>query len=165
MVQPFSTVSFFSIWYWVLTIVLWTLVCQRTLGVPHDMVLRAARLPVAAERVDTIAHIFAERLTALQDRIGVAIAAVIGFGLAMLAVTGFGFDVESARAGFALVFPMTLVAGATLRLARTVRRSRPRGEALRAMLTRRRAWNQVIGILAMLAAALLAVGQHLTVLI
>ena len=32
--------SFFSVWYWVLTVVVWTLVCQRTLGVPHDMVLR-----------------------------------------------------------------------------------------------------------------------------
>ncbi|MER2508508.1 MAG: component of SufBCD complex, partial [Amaricoccus sp.] len=124
MIQPYilSGVSFYSVWYWILTVVLWALICQRPLGVPYDMILRADRLPEVADRVDFLAHIQAERLNGLRETVGGPAAALIGFGLAMLAVLGFGFGVEVAQAGFALTFPMAMVAVATLALAARARR-------------------------------------------
>ena len=38
-----ASASFDSVWYWALHVVVWTLVCYRTLGVPHDMLIRARR--------------------------------------------------------------------------------------------------------------------------
>lgn len=151
--------SFFSIWYWALTVLVWTLVCQRTLGVPHDMVLRASRLPDVAERVDQLARIGAERQTGIAEAIGAPLAAAAGFGLAALAVIGFWNGVEPAKAVFLLAFPLALVWAGGIRLARQVRRAGLRGEPLRARLTRRRALNQLIAIAAILAAAATAL-QH-----
>ena len=39
--ETFAAASFQSIWYWVLHVVVWTLACYRTLGVPLDMLHRA----------------------------------------------------------------------------------------------------------------------------
>lgn len=160
MLDPFSTISFVSIWYWALTIILWTLICQRTLGVPHDMLLRAGRLPEVASRVDTLAAIGAERWTGVTRSIGAALAGILGFLLALLAGIGFGFDVEFAQAIVVLVAPMVLPGLARARLARRIHVDRLRGEEMRALLSRRRIWDQSIGILAIFAAAMVAVIQH-----
>ena len=76
--QTFAAASFQSIWYWVLHVVVWTLACYRTLGVPHDMLLRARRLPEVAARVDTLAQLTSERVGGIHDALGVPIAAVAG---------------------------------------------------------------------------------------
>lgn len=159
MFSLFSYVSFFSIWYWALTVFVWTLVCWRTLGVPHDMLLRAQRMPEAAGRVDLIAGIHAERLGAIADRAGVPVAAGIGFALAALGALGFLTGIEVAKAAFLLLFPLALAEVGVLRLALQVRRKSMHGEALRRRLLRRRAMNQVIAVLAMLTAALAALGH------
>lgn len=160
MLHAFGTESFRSVWYWLLTIVVWTHVCGRTLGVPHDMVLRARRLPEVAGRVEFLAGIAAERLAALNDAVGLPVAAFAGFALACLAAIGFGVGVELAQAAFALALPLALVALATLRLALGLRRDGICGAELQRALSRRRLWNQVIATVAMLAAAVLAVAQH-----
>lgn len=157
MIGPFSSLSFFSIWYWILGILVWTLVSLRTLGVPHDMLLRAERLPQVAERVDWLAQIAAERLSGLVAAVGVPATAVASFALALLAGIGFGYRLEFAQALFALLLPLGIVAAANLRLAAWVHRTGARGPALRGRLVRRRLWNQVIAVLAMLVIALLAV--------
>jgi len=151
--------SFFSVWYWVLTVVVWTLVCQRTLGVPHDMLIRAGRLPEVAARVDALARIGAERAAGISDALGAALAAVAGFGLAALAALGFWSGVEAAKAAFLLLFPLAAVGAGTVRLARNVRRSGLAGEALRRRLARRRSMNQGIAILAIATAAVTALAH------
>jgi hypothetical protein len=155
-----SFASFYSVWYWVLTVVVWTLACHRTLGVPYDMVLRAHRLPEVAEDVDRLAVIHAERVAGIYRRSGVMLAAVGGFALAVLATLGFGSWIEAAQAAFVLLLPLSAVAFATGRLALALRGSTLRGEALRRRLARRRFWNQVIAILAIFAAAVLALVHH-----
>jgi hypothetical protein len=155
----FSFVSFFSIWYWALTVLVWTLVCYRTLGVPHDMLLRAGRLPEVAERVDLIAGIHAERVGAIADRAGVPVAAAIGFALAALGALGFVTRIEAAKAAFILLFPLALAGVGILRLALQIRRKGLHGEGLRRRMLRRRTMNQVIAVLAILTAALAALGH------
>jgi hypothetical protein len=151
--------SFYSIWYWVLSVVVWAIVCNRTLGVPHDMVLRAARAPDVAGRVDTLAQIAAERLAGVGDALGVPLAAAVGFGLAALAALGFWNGVEAAKAAFLLLFPLAGVGVGAIRLARRVRRGGLAGAALRRSLARRRTMNQVIAIVAMLTAAMTALSH------
>ncbi len=156
MAHPFDTMSFQSVWYWALSVLIWTLVSQRALGVPHDMLLRAARLPEVQARVDTLAHIAAERVSGVAAAAGIYLAAFAGFCLAALALLGFRYGVEPARALVPLAFPLALIAATTARLAERVRAEDLRGEPLRRALSRHRAWNQSLAVLAMFAAALLA---------
>lgn len=151
--------SFFSVWYWALTVVVWTLVCQRTLGVPHDMLVRARRLPEVAARVDLLARIGAERVAGLAETLGAPLAALAGFGLAVLGALGFWEGVEAAKAAFLLLFPLSIVAVGALELARRVRAGELAGEALRRSLARRRAMNQTIAVIAILTAAVSALGH------
>jgi hypothetical protein len=156
MFQIISTASFFSLWYWVLTVVVWTSVCHRTLGVPYDMLLRAERLPAEAARVEQLAAVHVARATALYHGLGLPLAALAGFVLAALATLGFGSRLELAQAVFVLLFPLALVGLANVRLAIVLERTGATGAELRRRLARRRFWNQVIAILAILAAALAA---------
>ena len=156
MFQVISTASFFSLWYWVLTVVVWTSVCHRTLGVPYDMLLRAERLPAEAARVEALAAVHVARAAALHHGLGLPLAALAGFVLAGLATLGFGSRLELAQAVFVLLFPLALVGLANVRLALVLERTGATGTELRRRLARRRFWNQVIAILAILAAALAA---------
>jgi len=153
--------SFFSIWYWVLMVTVWTLVCHSTLGVPHDMILRATRAPDVADRVETLARIAAERRAGLADAVGVPLAAVAGFALAMLAALGFWSRVEFAAAAFVILFPLALVTIGEVRLARQVRAGRLTGDALRRGIARQRALNQGVAVLAIFAAAIAALERPL----
>jgi uncharacterized membrane protein len=155
-----STESFYSVWYWALTVYVWTLVCHRTLGVPYDMILRAERLPEVAEEVDRLAWIGIARIAAAARGLGVLAAAGAGFALAVLATLGFGLGSEIAQAGFMLLAPLALVAAATARLALRLARAQATGSELRRCLARRRLWNQVIALAAILAAAVVALGHH-----
>lgn len=159
MAAVFRFDSFFSVWYWALTIVVWTAVSWRTLGVPHDLLLRAARLPEAARRVDLIAGFAAERIAGIGAALGAAGAAAGGFAIAALATLAYLFRIEAAEAAFVILFPLAIVGIGTLRLARQVRRERLAGEALRRLLARRRAMNQAIAVIAILAAAFSALGH------
>ncbi len=160
MLQVFGTASLDNLWYWVLCVLVWSLVSNRTLGVPHDMVLRARRSPETAERVDLLALIAAERIGGIFDTIGVPVALLTGFGLAMAGFIGFWQGVEVAKAAFLLLFPLAIVAYSTLRLALAVRRCRLGGAGLRRSLVLRRFWHTVIGIAAMMSTASVAVLEH-----
>jgi hypothetical protein len=155
-VQSFAAAGFQSVWYWVLHVVVWTLACYRTLGVPHDMLLRAPRSPEIATRVDTLAHLSADRIGGIHDSAGTPVAAATGFLLATLAALGFLSGLEVAQAAFLLLLPLTVIAYSKLRLALVLRRRRIVGPRLVAILARRRLWHQVIAVAAMLAAVVIA---------
>lgn len=160
MFQILNTTSFFSVWYWALTVLVWTLACNRTLGVPYDMILRAERLPSVAADVDRLAGIAVARAAGLARGTGTAAAAGGGFALAVLGTLGFGLGIELAQAAFMLVAPLAMVGAATLRLALALARSGVQGAELRRRLARRRAWNQAIAVLAIFAAAFVALAHH-----
>lgn len=154
-----AAAGFDSPWYWVLHVVVWTVACYRTLGVTHDMLLRARRLPEIAARVEVLAGMAAERAGGIHDAAGPLIAAVAGFGLAGLFVLGFGNGVEAAQAAFLLLMPLGVIAASRQALALRVRRGMGRAELVRA-LGWRRVLHQGIAVLAMLAAAVVAFILH-----
>jgi hypothetical protein len=158
--EIFAAASFQSIWYWVLHVVVWTLACYRTLDVPHDMLLRARRVPEVEARVDILARLASERVGGIHDLAGVPLAASAGFALAVLAALGFASRVELAQAAFLILLPLAVILYSKLRLALAIRRRGIAGPELVLALSRRRTWHQFVGILAMLAAAALAIGLH-----
>lgn len=160
MFEIFAAASFVSVWYWVLHVVVWTLACYRTLGVPHDMLLRARRLPEIAGQVDLLAGLAAARIGGIHDRLGVPVAAGAGFLLAVVFGLGFLSGVEVAQAAFLLMLPFAVISYSKLRLALAVRRRGIAGPALVLALARRRLVHQFVAIVAMLAAAALAVALH-----
>lgn len=156
----FATAQFDSFWYWVLQVVVWTIICGRTLGVPYDMLLRARHDPDVAARVDLLAGIAAERVAGVVDRAGTAIAAGTGFVLAGLAGLGFWSGIEVAQAVFMLAAPLAAVGFSVVRLALWIRRSRLVGPHLVLALGWRRICHQTIAILAILAAVTVATLLH-----
>ena len=121
--EVFAAASFQSIWYWVLHVVVWTLACYRTLGVPHDMLLRARRLPEVGARVDVLARLASERMGGIHDLAGVPLAAAAGFALAALAAIGFASRIELAQAAFLILMPLAVILTSKLRLALAIRRA------------------------------------------
>jgi hypothetical protein len=158
--QFFAAASFQSLWYWTLHVVVWTLACYRTLGVPHDMLLRARRRPEVAERVDQLAHLACERVGGIYDSLGVPLSALTGFLLAGVFSLGFLAGIEAAQAAFAIMLPLAVITYSKLRLALAVRRKRMLGSELVLALARRRVWHQFFAVLGMLGAAGLAMALH-----
>jgi hypothetical protein len=158
--SAWGTSSFQSVWYWLLTLLVWTVVTNRILGVPYDMILRARRLPEVAERVDQLAHIHAARIAGLSDGAGPVLAVAGGFALAALYGIGFVEGVEIGQAAFVLAFPLAAIAYSTMGLALAVRGRDFRGEALIRVLARRRFWHQLIAVLAIFAALATAGARH-----
>lgn len=160
MLRLIASASFDSVWYWVLQVVVWTLVCYRTLGVPHDMLIRARREPAVAERVALLAGLSAERLGGIYDLAGAAFAAVAGFVLAALAALGFLSGLEGAQAAFVLLLPLAVIAYSKVRLALFVRGRKMARPRLVLILARRRFWHQAIAVVAMLGAVAVARALH-----
>lgn len=160
MLRIIASAGFDSIWYWVLHVVVWTLVCARTLGVPQDMLIRARREPAVAGRVELLAGVGAERIAAVHDLAGVPIAAAAGFVLAALAALGFLTGLESAQAIFMLLAPLAAIGYSNLRLALFLHGRRVAHPRLVLMLVHRRFWHQTIAVVAMLATAALAWSLH-----
>ena len=158
--QFLAAASFQSLWYWVLHVVVWTLACYRTLGVPHDMLFRARRQPEVALRVDELAHLACARVGGIYDALGVPLAAVAGFLLAGVFALGFPSGIETAQAAFAIMLPFMVITYSKLRLALAVRRKRMAGPELVLALARRRIWHQFIAVAAMLGSAGLAMALH-----
>lgn len=160
MFQFFAAASFQSPWYWALHVVVWTMACYRTLGVPHDMLLRARRHPDVAERVDVLARLAAVRTCGVYDRVGVPLAGLAGFVLASVFALGFLSGIEAAQAAFAILLPVAVIFYSKLRLALAIKRRRMTGPELVLALSRRRVWHQFFAIWAMLGAAAIALALH-----
>jgi hypothetical protein len=158
--NAWGTSSFQSVWYWVLSVLVWSFVTHRTLGVPYDMILRARRLPEVGARVDALAHIHAARVAGLYRATGIWLAVAGGFALAVLYGVGFVEGVELGQAAFLLAFPLAAIAYSTVTLALAVQARDFRGPALVRVLARRRFWHQLIAVLALFAALAAAGARH-----
>ena len=159
--------SFSSVWYWIMTGIAWSMTCHFTLGVPYDALVRAhQRGGVAAEQAEQLAKLQVARITAALGSFGPLLAAVIGFVLAIVATLGFAYDLELAQAAFMLAAPLILVQALQVRLAFRIAEENVEGANLRALLVRRRFWNQVIGLSAIAlaaAAAFLSFTRHVVI--
>ncbi len=155
-----ETTSFMNIWYWIITVVAWSMTAHWTLGVPYDTIrLADKRGGDFAEYCDLQAHLNARRLIYYFDKGGPYFIAFVGFLLALIGGWGFFQGQELALAMFVLVAPLMLTSVFSVRLAYRIKNEVLAGEELRKALRRRRIWNQTIGMVAIVSAAAATVYQ------
>ena len=153
--MQFDDTAFFSIWYWLLTAVFWSMGSYFTHGVPWDMLRRGlVHGGEEADVCDRYARVMILRADAWIHRWGAAAGGLAGFALAALAVMGF-----VARSELALGLLMLLAPAAGMLAAQgaEARRIAPRlheihVEPLLLALYRRRAANRLTGMAAVVVA-------------
>ncbi len=140
--------SFWSIWFWVIVVVSWSVTSHWTLGVPFDLILQADRKGGEwVDHCDRVARTNIFRLVYYFRNAGIALMTLAGFGLAAIGTLGFYANIEFFRAIFVLSIPHAVVGIFTVRLAFILDRQKPEPEALRKALKRRRFWTQFTGLI------------------
>lgn len=154
--------SFWSIWFWIFSVVTWSMSSHWTLGVPYDMIIRADRQGGEfAKHCDSMIEANIFRMIYYFDLAGLYLMAFVAFALSAIATMGFVLGVEIFIAIFVLAFPVTIISGFSVKFSYRARREGWQGKLLRKKLRWRRFWNQVIGALATVAAVGLAMYFYL----
>ena len=155
--------SFSNLWYWIGLAVVWSTSSHWVIGVPFDLVLRAARHGGQSEiDLQDLVRINVNRLLFIAQVSGVWILALGCAVLTGLGLLGFFYQVEFAQALFLLLFPLSLVGLLNLATARRIRHEDLLGEALRRRMRRHRLYTQIIGLLAIFVTAMWGMYQNLT---
>lgn len=113
--------SFSNLWFWIALAVLWSTASHWVVGVPFDMVRRAARGDAQAlSDMHVLANVNARRILYISAATGLVATAFTFFAATSLALLGFLYRIEFAQAIFLLLLPTVLVGWVTLRAARRV---------------------------------------------
>ena len=156
--------SFSNLWFWIALAVMWSTASHWVLGVPYDMVGRAARMGGESEAdLEDMVRINVNRLLYIAAEAGLWITAIGTFILAALCVAGFWFGVEFAQALFLLALPMSFVAMLSIRTARRLKAENPEVDTLYKRLHRHRMAVQGIGVIAILVTSLWGMYQNATI--
>lgn len=122
------------------------------------MVVRANRKGgIYADHCDALIEINIARMIYYFDLGGAYFIGFVGFLLSIVATMAFLLGVEIFAAIFMLAFPITIVSAFSIRFAYKAQRLGWSGENLRHKLKWRRFWNQVIGMIATIAAVGMAI--------
>lgn len=155
--------SFWTLWFWITHAVAWSLASHFAMGVPHDTIVEANRENTedgpwaqAAEAM-ILAQVF--RFTTMARRYGALLTGFSAFLLSALLTLGILADLEFARALCTLLIPLTLIYALTIRTAERIDARAPRGRALRDVVRRQRLVNQLVGLLGLASAIMIAVWQ------
>ncbi len=156
--------SFSNLWYWIALAVVWSTASHWVIGVPFDMIRRAAREGGRAEAdLAELVRINLDRTFHLLQQSGPWLTGFGALVLTLLAVTGFVYDVEFAQAVFLIAFPMTVVGALNIRTGARIRHEAARGARLQRLLARHRSLTQLIGIVSIFVTTVYGLGK--TVLI
>lgn len=137
--------SFSNLWYWIVLAVMWSTLSHWVLGVPYDLVQRAARgQEQAVEDVRVLAEVNVNRILTIADVSGAWVIGIAAFILTGLAVLGWGYRVEFCQAVFLLMLPLTLIGALSVRTARGLRTAE--FEDLPKRLRRHRILVQLCGV-------------------
>lgn len=154
--------SFSNLWYWIALAVLWSTASYWAIGVPFDLVRRAARGDgVALADMTTLARIQSRRLIHISDVTGLVSTGFAFFVITLLALLGFAYGVEFAQAVFLLFLPMTVVGWLNLRTARASQALEP-PDLARRLLRHRRA-VQIVGMASIFATTMWGMWFNLNV--
>ena len=156
--------SFSNLWFWIALAVVWSTTSHWVLGVPFDMVQRAARNGgQSAQDLHDLVRINVNRLLFIGRVSGLWILAIACAVLTGLGLLGFWYWVEFAQAVFLLMFPLSLVGLLSLHTARRIEAQELQEEALYRKLRQHRIFTQFIGIIAIFVTAMWGMYQNMTV--
>jgi len=155
--------SFSNLWFWIALAVVWSTASHWVLGVPFDMVQRAARNGGQSEHdLEVLVRINVNRILFIGRVSGLWLLAIACAVLTALGMLGFFYWIEFAQAVFLLGFPLSLVGGLSFLTANRIDTDDLTGEALRARLRRHRLYTQMIGVLAIFTTAMWGMWQNMT---
>lgn len=153
--------SFSNLWYWIALATVWSTASHYVLGVPYDMVGRAARQGGQAEAdLHDVVRIRVSRLLYIGDVSGLMLVGLGAAVLTTLALLGFVYAVEFAQAVFLIAGPMSLVAWLSIRCARDIAERNLDGGELRDRLRRHRSVVQAIGMVSIFVTAMWGMYQN-----
>ena len=156
--------SFSNLWYWIALAAIWSSATHYVLGIPFDMVGRAARNGAQAERdLEDMVRIRVARILGFVEAAGPALVGVVALVLTVLLLLGFVYGQEFAQAVVLIALPMTLVAALSVRTAADIYMNDLAGETLRRALTRHRLMVQAIGLASVFLTALWGMYRNLNV--
>lgn len=157
--------SFSNLWYWLGISVFWSTVGHWVLGVPHDLIRRAAKgdNPQDMHDVETLIAVYVRRLLYIGRTAGVWMVAFLSFILSFLMLLATGYDVEFAQALLCLLVPASLVFLLTLRTARMIEAGEGEGHVLLRRLHRHRLSVQVVGMISIFCTGVFGMYQNMLI--
>lgn len=154
--------SFSSLWYWVLVALTWARVAQTPLGVPYDMVTRAAPGQQSGEDLLHETGIQLRRRHARHPKQSQIIVGLWACVITLLAALSIGYGSELALSLFLLAVPLALVQLMQSRAARDLIALGPDLEAVVKRLRRLKRWIQVLALIAVFVTAVVGMFYNLT---
>lgn len=156
--------SFSNLWFWISLAVVWSTASHFVLGVPFDMVQRAARNgEQAAEDLETLVRINCNRILYISQVSGLWILGLSCAFLTILGMLGFVYWIEFAQAVFLLAFPLSLVGLLSVVTANAIHTAELTGTDLYKRLRLHRLFIQLIGVVAIFVTAMWGMYQNMTV--
>ncbi len=156
--------SFSNLWYWIALAVLWSSASHFVIGVPFDLVQRAARSGGQAEQdLADLVRINVNRILYITGNAGTLLMSLASFLLTVLAMLGWVYGSEFCQAVFLLLFPMCLVALLSARTARRIAAQAPEGQQLHRRLKRHRFYTQAIGMVSIFVTAFWGMLQNMQI--
>lgn len=153
--------SFSNLWFWIMLAVFWSTASHYVLGVPFDMVSRAAKHGGQAEQdLEDLVRINANRLTYIADEAGMWLTVFASFMVTGLVMTGFVYGVEFCQALSLVLVPMLIIFALSVRNARRARTLS--GEALRKLLKSQRLIIQLLGMVSILISSMWGMYVNIT---
>ncbi len=153
--QTIDLRSFSNLWFWICLAVTWSCLSHWVLGIPYDLVLRAARKGGQAEAdLEALSAINARRVHNFWSDSGVVITAGVTTVLTCLILLGWSFGHEFSQAMTLLLTPVCGVFALQINAARHILAEDAHGEALFRRLRILRVATQVIGMFAIFVTAL-----------
>lgn len=155
--------SFSNLWYWVVLAAIWAQAIHHALGVPADMVRRAARQGGRAmDDLEDLVRIRVPRILGLARAGGALLVAAAAALLSALALLGFRYGLELAQATFLIALPRTLVGGLSIRTARDIEARAVAGRDLCRRLWRHRVSVQAIAMASIFVTAIWGTYRNLS---
>ena len=156
--------SFSNLWFWIALATVWSTASHYVLGVPFDMVGRAAKLEGQAQQdLEDMVRIRVNRVLYITRVSGLWLVALVMLTLTSLALLGFVYSVEFAQALFLIALPMTGVGLLTVHTAQDIATALYDPAGLRRRLMRHRVTVQVIGMVSIFITAMWGMYQNMSV--
>jgi len=156
--------SFSNLWYWIGLSVLWSTASHWIIGVPYDMVRRAARHGGEAERdLRDLVRINVGRVLFIARMSGLWIMASVFFVLAVLFTLAVIYGIEFAQAVLCLLVPMLIVGAISLRTALAIEAAGAQSPDLIGRLFRLRIIVQAIGMVSIFGTAVFGMYQNMQI--
>jgi len=156
--------SFSNLWFWLALAVMWSTTSHFVIGVPHDMIRRAAREGgQAMADVESLAHIYTRRILFIIRAGGIFVVAFLAFLTTGLIVLATAYAVEFAQALLCLLLPMLLVGWLTVRTCLMIEAADLSGPDLVGRLRIHRMTVQTVGMFSLFFTGMFGMYQNLTI--